>query len=300
VDADGDGTLEAIVVQGGGKILSLRLSDGAIVAGPGMAPDGALRGAAAGDLDADGMPEVAIPTTAGVYAYESTCVMANDLCAVFRREVGRDVFPSPPLIGDVDGDGSAESIAYIPGRGVAALGRGGKISPDWNFSVGDKVTVAPVLYDLEGDGALELLALSEDGFLYAWRTAGRTLATSMPWPQHRADACHQGVLRAASAPQPKQGRLFVNRSVYCYPNPSEGERVFLRYQLVEPVDRVEIRVYDLLGELIAEIPGSRHTMGDNEVEWCLNEVQAGVYLGRVEARKGERRQVEFVRIAVVK
>ncbi|MBC7187424.1 MAG: T9SS type A sorting domain-containing protein [Calditrichaeota bacterium] len=299
-DTDGDGHQEVIVVQADGRLFSLRLGDGALVSGPGPARGTALPGAAAGDVDRDGAPEVVLATTAGLFGYDATAVVANDLSVPLSPGTASGSVPSPPVAGDVDGDGSPEFVAYLPGKGVAAFAQGGKTSPELAFSVGEKVTMAPALHDLDGDGKLELVAMSSDGYLYAWRTDGRTEANSAPWPQYRGNASHHGRLVVPTVPEKKRGRLFVDKSVYCYPNPSAGDRVFLRYQLVEPVDLVGIRVYDLLGEMVTELRGTVHSTGDNEVEWRLDQVQAGVYLGRFEAVKGNTRQVEFVRIAVVR
>jgi M6 family metalloprotease-like protein len=299
-DTDGDGLQEVIVVQAYGTLFLLRLEDGALVSGPGPSRGPALSGAAAGDLDGDGTPEVVLATTTGLYGYEPSALVANDLSAPLSPGSPPELLPSPAVIGDVDGDGALEFVAYMPDKGVAAFAQRGKTSPELVFSVGEKVTVAPALHDLDGDGRLELLAMSSDGYLYAWRTDGRTEASSVPWPQYRGNASHHGRLVLPTVPKKKRGRLFVDKSVYCYPNPSAGDRVFLRYQLVEPVELVGIRVYDLLGELVAELRGTVHSTGDNEVEWRLDQVQAGVYLGRFEAVKGNTRQVEFVRIAVVR
>ncbi len=299
-DVEGDGLLEVIVVRGEGLVLSLRLEDGAPVAGPAGAHGPLTPGAAAADLDGDGLPEIAVATTTGLYGFEPTGVIANDIWLDLRRPGLDGLTPSSPVAADLDGDGLAEVVAYLPNVGVAGVKLGGKIVPDLAFAMGGGSTVAPLLFDLDGDGSAEIVAISDEGLLYAWRTKARIEPTSLPWPQYRANACHHGVLAASSQPRARSGRLFVSRSVYCYPNPSTGDKVFLRYQLVETVDRVSIRLYDLTGVVVGEFSGSVSAFGDNEVAWNVGHVQPGVYLGRVEAVKGGNRQVEFVRIAVVK
>ncbi|MDZ7294136.1 MAG: FG-GAP-like repeat-containing protein [candidate division KSB1 bacterium] len=299
-DVDGDGLLEVVVVRAEGLVFALRLDDGKLLAGPGQVHGQLLPGAAAADFDGDGLPEVGVASSTGVYGFEATGVIANDLWLSFLSPEQSGYAASPPVAGDLDGDGIAEMVAYVPGTGIVGVKLGGGLVPELSFSMGGAAAFTPLLCDLDGDGSAEVVALSQDGFLYAWSPAKRVESASLPWPQYRADACHQGVLLAPSQPRQKAGRLFASRSVYCYPNPSTGDKVFLRYQLVEPVDRVNIRVYDLTGELVAELEGTRYAMGDNEVPWNVGQVQAGVYLGRVEATKGNSTQVELVRIAVVK
>ena len=48
------------------------------------------------------------------------------------------------------------------------------------------------------------------------------------------------------------------------------------------------------------LEGSSFPQTDNEIRWDLTNVQTGVYLGRVEADSGSKKEVQVIKIAVVK
>ena len=89
-------------------------------------------------------------------------------------------------------------------------------------------------------------------------------------------------------------------SVYNYPNPTEGQSTTIRYTLGQEA-QVDIRIYDLSGDLVAEFPGTGLAHTDNEIVWDLSGVASGIYLCRVEARgTGGGEETTFCKIAVVK
>ena len=96
----------------------------------------------------------------------------------------------------------------------------------------------------------------------------------------------------------KSGDLFVNKSVFCYPNPTRDNVVYIRYQLSEQVDDLTIYIFDLIGERVIELKGTQFINSDNEVAWNLDGISTGVYLARLEAKSGSRNRVEFIKIAV--
>jgi hypothetical protein len=93
--------------------------------------------------------------------------------------------------------------------------------------------------------------------------------------------------------------LMPKRSVYNYPNPTEGGSTTIRYSLNQPAD-VNIRIYDLAGDFIEEMAGAGNAPADNEVTWNLGNVASGVYFARVEARGQTSTDIAIIKIAVVK
>jgi len=63
---------------------------------------------------------------------------------------------------------------------------------------------------------------------------------------------------------------------------------------------VRIKIFDLAGDLVKELPGSSQPFTDNEVRWDLTGVQSGVYLARIEAKNSRMKDVRIIKIAVVK
>ena len=73
-------------------------------------------------------------------------------------------------------------------------------------------------------------------------------------------------------------------------------RYFLNYEA-----RVNVRIYDLSGELIDILSKSSLGQTNDEIIWDISDVESGVYLARVEAAStGRPSSVAFIKIAVVK
>ena len=81
---------------------------------------------------------------------------------------------------------------------------------------------------------------------------------------------------------------------------AEGNNVYFRYQLLGQITSVGIKIYDMVGEHVAELNGSTLNNSDNEVPWNLQGISTGVYFARIEAKNGETNQVEIIKVAVVK
>lgn len=97
---------------------------------------------------------------------------------------------SPPAVGDIDKDGSLDMVLVTYSNSteppkVWVLNRNGTIQPNWPKSVGDEITSAPVLADLDNDGYLEILVSSKDGNLYIWRHDGSNLNAAWPKQTNR-------------------------------------------------------------------------------------------------------------------
>ena len=66
-----------------------------------------------------------------------------------------------------------------------------------------------------------------------------------------------------------------------------------------------IKIFDLTGNLIDQFPGPGEPKTENETLWCGKnsngkDVASGVYLCRIEARRGGQKKVAFVKMALVR
>lgn len=84
----------------------------------------------------------------------------------------------PPVTGDLDGNGKTEVIAVATGDAVCKVyiwNYDGSLKASCPLKPDDDIRSAIALADIDGDGDVEIIASSYDGFLYAWHHDGRTV-----------------------------------------------------------------------------------------------------------------------------
>ncbi len=78
-----------------------------------------------------------------------------------------------PIVADVDGDDLPEVINASAGYYIRAYNRYGRQPDGWPKFTGGWIGSAPCVGDINGDGFLDLVASTRNGWLFAWSTAGR-------------------------------------------------------------------------------------------------------------------------------
>lgn len=171
------------------------------------------------DLDGDDVFEIVIATSGGyVHAFTAD---GSELAGwpvqtpvIERLHAGQagvaaigelhDGFTGTAAVGDIDGDGAPEVVAasgtgwvyawHADGSGVAGfpvaiLGR--ERGVDWGpeDAYDEGFAGGPSLYDLDDDGAMEIVASAMDGRVYAWDGAG---ADWGPYPVELCVECEIG------------------------------------------------------------------------------------------------------------
>ncbi len=145
------------------------------------------------DMDGDGHLEITAAMAGLNYALvllSSTWVDHIDhLIGLWDAETGRSLPGWPvviedlslymqPRIADVDGDGFPEIIASSGGYTVHAFDIDGFDVPGWPRLTGGMVASSLAVGDVTGDGHNEVVAMTHEGYLFAWATDGVAGATS--------------------------------------------------------------------------------------------------------------------------
>lgn len=175
-DLDLDGTLEVViagtttgtVIALNADTMTLQWKSGALKTLYGDYPYGS--GPAVGNLDGDARPEIVVATrgaTSDIYVFDVS--QPSGAVCEHRFDPGGSFTYTSPVIGDVDGSGvksivtisSTDSVlsvmkASTPGCATA----GGRIVWQHTIKAGDYASFTPALYDVNGDGTLDVIAAS--------------------------------------------------------------------------------------------------------------------------------------------
>ena len=277
---------------------------------------------AAGDQDGDGYPEiVAMDTRGNAHRWNRNGVEGQGWPVSLTERYGPGAVggSGSPIVGDVDGDGLPEALFALDNGVLVALKPDGRAAAGWPISVPGGADDTPLLLTLNGTdlppnpagpawlhliagggfngslGGYQLAARADSALVTGPGVSARTPWTCLGGTRRRSSVLEDTNLGAlaGSASALKPG------SVYCYPNPARGDEIGVAYTLGDGVTEVIIRVLDPLGNEISRITPVP-TPAENVAKIGLRNVASGVYLVRVEARRGGSADVVFQKFAVVK
>jgi M6 family metalloprotease-like protein len=272
------------------------------------APQGRTADVAVADLEGDGHPEVfqtgEDSRLAGIY-------WSGAPRSGFPVKAGTALAPADsagvwsPLVADVDGDGKKDVIAVLPdGRRPAYRGDGSPISGFTELgSTG--VGAPPILADLDGDGIAEWIETYDatstaETQISVKAPALPVAASSIAWGQYRLHPTRNAVVTPAGPAVPGTQGL---TDVYVYPNPSRDGTSRVHYRLGAAAASVSIRIYDVSGSLVADLPtnpSDRLGSSEHAVFWNNRSIASGVYVCRVEVHSDGRSEVRFTNLAILR
>jgi M6 family metalloprotease-like protein len=289
-DLDADGEPE-VVLASGTQVWAFT-AGGAVAEGwLGSLDAEASSAVSLGDIEGDGFPEVLMYTADGaVQCLDRHGLPCLDWPVVVSAEENGSA-STPPLVTDVDGDGSAEVLVVSDGD-AKALGADGRLVRGWPLWSEDSLVGTGAATDVDGDGDVELF-WSDGNHVRGWDLPG-AIADSMGWWTHyRGGPAHTGIL--SPCPTPVQGPDFVAASVFVWPNPAREGMAWISYELGRP-GAVTFEVYDAAGTEVTTWK-ENGVAGRNESLWQLDDVPSGVYLVKVSVATAGHR---WVKAAVVK
>jgi hypothetical protein len=96
-------------------------------------------------------------------------------------------------VADVDADGQPEVIVATAGYFIHAFRADGSSPAGWPKFTGGFTLATPTLGDMDGDGTLELAAITRNGHLFVWKLPGP--ADSVQWGGFKHDRWNTGNIR---------------------------------------------------------------------------------------------------------
>lgn len=294
-DLDRDGEPEAVIINGNGTVYVYGadtleekfeiLIDTTMYLTPALA-----------DIDNDGYLEIISPNSS------KTLFVSN------RNGTSENNFPLragqnlgyPLFVCDVDGEDNREEIVYglAPadslGSGTLELVNDRKRVSAFSHLFGEGGFSSPgVVCDLNSDGDLEIAAGSDAGILYVWDFP----ITKSSWTGYMNSPRNWGKFTGQLGAPPVAAALLGHS--YVYPSPV-SRRGRVRFYLYRTAD-VRIDILDVSSRKVGSVKDIRTTASEyNEVEFDFSNIANGVYIARIEAHDGDRRDVRFSKFAILK
>jgi hypothetical protein len=230
----------------------------------------------------------------------------NKVWAVNRNGVVIDNFPfsvtgidkitSGVSVADLNGDGVFEVIFGTGDGRVYAYSTNGKILEGFPLLAGKEVKSTPAI--INNNGNFGILAYSQDGYLYGWKTSWAYDSSKVLWSNYLKDENHSNVNNKVSGTV-VSGPCLPKEKFYNWPNPVYGKTTNIRYYLNGDASSIKVKIMDLSGELVTTLTGTAFSGFDNEVVWDVSNVQSGIYIGVIEM-EGGCGETASIKIAVVK
>ena len=295
-DIDGDGVMEIVVGSSNALLHALRADLTQVTNYPvGIQLTADVDSSPAlGDLTGDGNPDVVIGASNGaVFAFNGTngAVLPGFPLDIRDNEGVKVQVRSAPVLADVDGDGDLDLVFGDQIGRVHGYTGQGALLPGFPIQTGNLVENSPAVWDIDGDGLVEVMAESFDQKIYCWDTPWTFNQSLAVWPMFKRNQRNNAVWGseileqvAAPEPGPGAGTLLLRN----YPNPFRSSTV-IRYRVPEgpAFQEVRLRVFDLNGRLVKTVLHGQQPPGLYDQSWDGRDdlgrpVASGVYHSRLD------------------
>jgi hypothetical protein len=227
-----------------------------------------------------------------IFAINMTGASADN----FPYTILNDEFQDLCLAGDIEGDSKSEIIAFTKNGLVFAIDGGtGKVVEGFPISFGNALKTDAVLFSL--DNKIGLAGIDQSNSFKGWSVS--SILSRIDWAETFGKNDNSSNIGQALITETPND-FFPTSRAYNYPNPVYDGETAIRYFVGED-SKINIKIFDLAGDFVAELNDDAQGGLDNETVWNVNNIQSGVYLARIEASgsSGKSESV-IIKIAVVK
>jgi len=298
-DLDHNGTGEAVIATGSGFFIV----DSSGISGPfpETFPVTLTSPPSLADLDHNGTLEIVVGGPGAIYAFHHNGTLVSEFPIRYFGWLWDDPVRSQVLITYVTDDGSPDLLAANSLGDLVAFDRLGNRLDDFPLSANASDGRTPVLGQVDTDTDLELIIGSSGGNIYGWNLDTQPASGSQQsaWLMWGFNAARTSQAPPSPFVPPTSPGSTPANWTYCWPNPSESDRSYIRVSLGYPAD-LKIRIFDLTGALVDELQGRVEPPTPVDVPWHLSHIESGVYLARVEAIGVGRSDTKILKVAVIK
>jgi hypothetical protein len=285
---DKSGSPISVVLTSSNKIIVFEISSSFTVKA-----DSQIRKIAFADIKQDGENYIVLTNGNKLEAYNVSGALAENF-PVNNNSISN--LRKTPLAVDFEGDTKSDIISSDSEGNVYAFDGGtGKMIDGFPISFGSQLISNPVLFNYKGQTAFG--GFNEDQYFVAWIIS--SVSNTFGWLEENGNRGNTSFLSAASNSN-TINEFFPTSRAYNYPNPVYDGETAIRYFVSED-SKINIKIFDLAGDYVAELNDDAQGGLDNETVWNVGNIQSGVYLVRIEAigSSGKSESV-IIKIAVVK
>ena len=303
-DLNRDGIEDVVVVSQSGYISAYDSSGNLLTGFPVNLGETISSKPVLGEIDGDGYLEILFGGDNKVWALNYNGTVATDFPIIIGRASSVGPISTAPIVVDINADGKSDVLIGSSAREILAYsGFAGKPN-GFPLSTASGVLTSGTVVNFDRSGGTdterELAFPASDGFVYVWNINGNFTNSKDFWLMEDFDAQHSNRFPSTQLPPPPMAGvdLLPPGSFYPYPNPAIN-RATVRYYLNYD-SQVELKFFDLAGNLIDSHKTNGTAFTDNEFNWDCSGLASGVYICRIQAKGGGKSQTEFCKIAVVK
>ncbi|MGQ9603783.1 MAG: T9SS type A sorting domain-containing protein [bacterium] len=190
----------------------------------------------------------------------------------------------PPLIGDIDGDGSLEVVQGSRLECILAWKGDGTRLDGFPMALGAGCAAISI-FDASEEGGIRIALGGGDGYIYSFHYPGSHIdeKRQLPWPTSYGSMTRNAFYPPQLMPEPVEpgDTLLVKGSFYVYPNPAK-DKINVVYKTQTGGD-ITIEIFDIMGRRLSLFTGSVSPEKRSE-PFSISNFGNGLYLCRLTIR----------------